>query len=106
MAEITLNRKTFVATLDAIQRQSPLSTPMLVIESASEPGRWILTAERVDNQITRAFGPCEGSGEEFKESFNVIDLAEEISDKIPENVQSITLVMNNGVRLKTELRIR
>ncbi len=104
MTEITVNRSVFIQTLEVMRDNYILASPIVSIESDLQPGHFILHAERVNDSPVRAFSPCEDEGVTFKESFNLINMIDEVTAKVPPTLKVLTLVLGGGVRIKPEVK--
>ncbi len=116
MTEITLPKKSFLATLDALQTQYQLSTTVVHFETEPAGDRFMLAAKRGIEPVVgpvgydapvqqapevRAFGPCQVVGDPVSVDFDLKELQTAIlkvhSDPKEE---SVTLVVSAGVSVK------
>ena len=101
MTEVTFHKKTFLATLDALQMQFDLVGPELVLETEPSGERFIMAAKRKDLTDVRAFGPCEVRGEPISVEFNIDDLRAAILDAHQtDEAEKLTLLVGNGIWVK------
>ena len=128
MTEITLPKKSFLATLDAFQTQFQLASPTILLETEPAGDRFMMVAQRVANPVlpqaakpgpssapnlgpalapaetieVRAFGPCQTAGEPVSVEFDISQLQGAINQAYKSSqADSITLVVSDGVSVKT-----
>ena len=116
MTEITLPKKSFLATLDALQTQFQLSTTRVHFETETSGNRFILAAKRGLEPVlgpvaqdappqsapeVRAFGPCQVVGEPVSVDFDIKELQSAIINAHGlVATESLTLVVADGVTVK------
>ena len=109
MTEVIFDKKTFLATLDALQTQFTLLTPIVQLVTEPSGDRFQLHARRDDStpisegagQEVAAFGPCQVKGEPVSVEFDIKDLHSAILDAHKEHdAEKVTLLVANGVWVK------
>lgn len=106
MTEVTFDKRSFLATLEALQKQFDLASNELLLEteSAGEDAsatRFMLEAKRKDGQDVRAFGPCSVKGEmvsikcDLKEVEQAVILAHEGIE-----AEKVTFIIGDGIWVK------
>lgn len=108
MTEVTLNKRSFVATLEAIKTHFEFVSHSLTIETEPDGARFALTAKQASPTMlgtnapdVRAFGPCEVKGDPVSIVCDISDLESAIinayKDAIEEN---LTLLIGDGIWVK------
>jgi len=108
MTEVTFDKKTFLATLDALQTQFKLMTPTIQLQTELGGTRFQLHAKRMsdhpdrdDMQPVSAFGPCQVKGEPVSVEFDIKDLHAAILDAHQSHeAEKVTLLVGEGVWVK------
>ncbi len=101
MTEITLFKKSFLATLEALRTQFNVIDPTLVLETEPTGDRFSLLAKRSDGQNVQAFGPCEVSGAPVSIQCDMVQLQDAIV-AAHENLdeEKVTLLVGDGIWVK------
>ncbi len=100
MTEVTFDKRTFLATLEALQKQFDLASNELLLETQPD-SRFMLEAKRKDGQDVRAFGPCQVKGEmvsikcDIKEIEQAVILAHEGIE-----TEKVTFIIGDGIWVK------
>jgi len=100
MTEVTFDKRTFLATLEALQMQFELTSNELLLETQPD-GRFMLEAKRKDGQDVRAFGSCQTKGEmvnikfDLKEIEQAVILAHEGIE-----AEKVTFIIGDGIWVK------
>jgi hypothetical protein len=101
MTEVTLNKRSFLATLEAIKTKFVLAGPELVFETEPDGRRFQLTAKRQSADDVRAFGPCEVKGDPISIACNITDLEAAIVNAYQNaNEENLTLLIGDGIWVK------
>ncbi|MDP4201021.1 MAG: hypothetical protein Q8922_15615 [Bacteroidota bacterium] len=100
MTEVTFDKRTFLATLEAFQKQFTLASTDALLETTSAD-RFMLEVKRSDNQDVRAFGPCEVKGEMVHISFDFKEVEQAVISA-HEGIEAakVTLIVGDGIWVK------
>src|SRR5665213_3394232 len=101
MTEVTLNKRSFLTTLDTIKTRFELAWPSLVLETEPDGTRFSLTAKRANAADVRAFGPCEVKGSPISIACDISDLESAILNAHQDlNEENLTLLIGDGIWVK------
>lgn len=101
MTEVTLNRQSFLTTLETIKTKFELAGPSLVLETEPDGTRFALTAKRRDASDVRAFGPCQVKGTPVSIACDISDLESAIVTACQDvNEENLTLLIGDGIWVK------
>jgi hypothetical protein len=100
MTEVTFDKHSFLATLEALQKQFDLASNELLLET-TDGEHFMLEAKRKDGNDVRAFGPCQVKGEmvsikcDMKEIEQAVILAHEGLEAV-----KVTFIIGDGIWVK------
>jgi hypothetical protein len=107
MTEVTLNKQSFLKTLEVIKTHFEFSSPSLTFETEADGHRFALTAklivgdQRSNAPDVRAFGPCEVKGNTVSIICDISDLESAIANAYGDAVEeNLTLLIGDGIWVK------
>ncbi len=101
MTEVTLNKQSFLTTLETIKTKFELAGPSLVLETEADGTRFALTAKRRDAPDVRAFGPCQVNGSPVSIACDISELEAAIMNAHSDaKEESLTLLIGEGIWVK------